>query len=294
MKNPIVCIPNVSEAKNFKIVKKLARTIEDSDGAKLVDLNTDIDHNRSVFTILVETKNVIDVLSKFYNEASSQIDIREHRGEHPRIGVVDVMPLVSGGKFKSFKLQPLAKELAACVAHNLSIPVFLYQDSATNEQNKSLAKIRAGGLQKLAQRLKTQKIVADFGPQKLNLTFGATVIGVRGVLIAFNIKLDTQKISIAKMIAKAIRESSGGMPYVQAIGISLKSWGVCEVSCNLLNYKATTIYDVFVRVCSLAKQLGVPTIGSQIIGVPPRDVFARGNKSRLRLLETQKVLEDFI
>ena len=290
MKNKILTIPNISEAKNRKKIFLCSEYFRKNKDVQLIDVDSDIFYNRTVFTLLLDKEKALNILFHFYKIVRNEINIYNHAGEHPFLGAIDVMPFVVSKNLESVNI--LIKKLGKQIDEKFKIPVFLYEKSAQIQQNSSLAQIRRGGIHNLKKRLYRGEITPDYSCKTLHPSFGATVIGARGVLVAFNLILDTKRVKIAKRIANIVRETGGGLKQVRAIGVKTESF--VEVSCNLLNYKITSIYELFDKVKRIAQDYGTRIIFTKIIGIPPKDIFTGGNISSLLLRnKNQKVLEDF-
>ncbi len=277
-------IPNISEGRDKEVIKKLILSItslENNYKVKLVNYSSDVDHNRTVFTIIGDSIGIEEASITLCREATLLIDLNKHQGVHPRIGAVDVMPYVPLEGISVEKCVELSKKIAKRIAENLSIPVYLYEESATKKEHKNLANIRKGEFESLDSKLLIDK--PDFGPSIKHPTFGATVIGVRKYLIAFNINLDTIELSIAKKIAKMIRESSGGFKCVKAIGLFLESKGCCQVSINFTDYNVTNLFIVFDKVKEEATKNNINIINSELIGLIPLDAITSLVKDYLKL-----------
>ena len=265
----IECIPNVSEGRRADVVEKIASAVRDTPGVRLLDFSSDVSHNRSVLTFVGDPDAVKRATLALFDVAVQLIDLRMHRGEHPRLGAVDVVPFVPIEGVTMEQCVALARDVAASVAERFGVPVFLYEEAATNPARKNLEDIRRGEFEGLEQKMRTPDWIPDFGPPRPHLSAGATVIGARMPLIAYNINLNTNRLDVAKKIAAAIRHSSGGLRYVKAAGFMLEDRNVAQVSMNLTNYQKTPIFRVFEIVKREAERHGVSILESEIVGLVP-------------------------
>ncbi|HET9209345.1 MAG TPA: glutamate formimidoyltransferase, partial [Thermoanaerobaculia bacterium] len=240
---PLECVPNVSEGRRPEVVARLAAAASSVPGVRLLDLSSDPDHNRSVLTLAGEPEGLHQGLLALYEAAVAEIDLTRHEGVHPRIGAVDVVPFVPLGDTPMEAAAAAANRLAPVVARRFGLPVYLYERAARRPERRLLANIRGnsrrGGLEGLAARLADPAWAPDFGPARPHPTAGATVIGARFFLIAFNAVLATSDVGIARAIAVQVRESGGGLPAVRAMGVHLASRGLAQVSMNLVDYRRT-------------------------------------------------------
>jgi len=265
----IECIPNISEGRRPEVIAALADTIRAVPHVRLLDHSSDASHNRSVFTLVGDAAGVEQAVLALFERAIADIDLRTHRGEHPRLGAVDVVPFVPIEGVTMAECVALAKKVAAEVAQRFGVPVFLYEDASTNPARTNLEDIRRGEFEGLAAKMAGPGWAPDFGPATPHATAGATVIGARMALIAYNINLATDRIDVAKKIAAAIRYSSGGYRYVKAAGFKLEERGIVQVSMNLTNYEKTPIFRVFETVKREAARYGVSILESEIVGLVP-------------------------
>ena len=269
MKQIIECVPNVSEGRDQEKISELIKEVVSTEGVKLLDYSSDKDHNRTVITFVGDKEGVKEAAFKLIKKASEIIDMRYHKGEHPRIGAVDVVPFVPVKNVTMEECVQIARELGERVGKELNIPVYLYEEAATTPERKNLENIRRGEYEGFFEKIKQPEWKPDFGPSEMNPKSGATVIGARNFLIAFNVNLGTNDIEIANKIAKAVRFSSGGYRYVKAMGVELKERGIVQVSMNLTDFNKTPIYRVFETIKAEASRYGVNVVGSEIIGLVP-------------------------
>lgn len=268
--NPIVeCIPNFSEGKRQSVIEAIADSIRAVDGVRLIDYSSDTSHNRSVFTFIGSPEAVKEAAFVSCKTASKLIDMTQHKGEHPRMGATDVIPFVPIKDITEAECIALSQELGEQIAAELDIPVFLYESSATRPERKNLATIRKGQFEGMAQKLKDPDWAPDYGSPRPHPTAGVVAVGTRFPLIAYNVNLDTPDIAIADKIARLIRERSGGLVNVRAIGVMLEEKNIAQVSINMINYEKTALYRAFEMVKMEARRYGVNVIASEIIGLTP-------------------------
>ena len=267
---PIIeCIPNVSEGRRAEVVDAIATTIRGVPGVRLLDYSSDASHNRSVFTMAGDRAPLKAAIIAMYEQALAKIDLRTHQGEHPRLGAVDVVPFVPIEGVTMEACVALAKDVAQDVASRFGVPVYLYEEASTNPARKNLEDIRRGEFEGLGAKMRSEGWAPDFGPAAPHETAGASVIGARMPLIAYNINLNTNRVDVAKKIAAAIRHSSGGYRFVKSAGFELKDRGIVQVSMNLTNYEKTPIFRVFETVKREAERYGVQILESEIVGLVP-------------------------
>lgn len=282
----VECVPNFSVGKCRRRLNILKKTIESIDEVKLLNFEGDKDHKRSVFTFIGEPKKVIEAAFKATKAAAEIIDITKHKGVHPRIGATDVIPIIpiKGITFK--ECIKLANKLGKRIGTELKIPVFMYEKSAKSSERKNLAATR---------KTNTHLVTPDYGP-KTPGTAGSTMVGVRNILVAFNVNLKSTDIEIAKTIAKEIRESSGGLKHVKALGFYLKSRKITQVSMNLTNYKTTPPLKVYKLIEKLAKNHKTNVLESELIGLAPLDSLPKDPKKSIKLVNftPQKILNPYI
>jgi len=265
----IESVPNFSEGRREDVVKEIIAEAEKYQGVWILDWSMDPDHNRSVVTMVGKPEPLLEALFDMVKKASELIDMRKHRGEHPRMGATDVVPLVPIMGTTMKECVEYSKELGKRIGEELKIPVYLYERSATKPERENLANIRKGEFEGFFEKIKDPEWQPDFGPSEVHPTAGVTAVGAREFLIAFNVNLGTDNIDIANKIAKAVRHISGGFRYVKAIGVELKDRGIVQVSMNLTNYKKSPIFRVFEVVKREAERYGVPVVGSEIVGLVP-------------------------
>ena len=270
MSQLIECVPNVSEGRNPEVVEALWEAIGAEPGVVRLDRSTDASHNRTVFTFAGDAKAVRGAVLRLFEATLARVDMRQHRGEHPRMGAVDVVPFVPIRGCDTAFCVNLAKEVGAAIAERFGVPVFLYAEAAQSPERKVLASIRKGEFEGLAQKLAKPEWQPDFGHAAPHPTAGAVAFGARPFLIAYNLQLDTDKLPVAQAIAKAVRASSGGLQNVQAMGVFLEDRKCAQVSMNLLNFEKTPIHRVHELVKAEAARFGARVIDSEIVGLVPQ------------------------
>ena len=290
----IECVPNFSEGRNPETVRALASSIRAVPGVFLIDEEMDYDHHRAVLTFVGAPDAVGEAAFHVTRIATDLIDLRSHHGGHPRVGATDVVPLVPIHGVTMEECIALAGRVGERIGHELQIPVFLYERAATTSERINLEAIRRGGLEGLNFRMQTDAAWApDFGPPRLHPSAGATVVGARPVLVAYNVNLQTRDLTVAKAIAKTIRLSSGGLPSLKALGIELGSRRLVQVSMNLTNFEETPIHAAFEAVKREAEQRGVQIAGSEVIGLIPRRALDLASAYFLKLerFDLTRILE---
>jgi glutamate formiminotransferase len=262
------CVPNISEGRDQGKIASIAEEVKKHEGVKLLDFSSDKDHHRSVFTFVGEPEAIKDAAFSLAMRAIDLIDMKEHKGGHPRLGAVDVVPFVP--------IQGVKMEEAVQIAHEFGkglgrrgIPIFFYEEAATQAERKDLPSIRKGEYEGLQEKLKDPRWKPDEGPDQFNPKSGATIVGARFPLVAYNVNLKTMDLSLAKEIAKKVRFKDGGFPHVRAMGVDLKEKGLVQVSMNLTNYRVTNIPKVYEFIKREAFEKGVEIEGSEVVGLIP-------------------------
>jgi glutamate formiminotransferase len=267
---PIIeCIPNVSEGRRADVIERIAGAVRGIAGVRLLDYSSDASHNRSVFTLTGDAEPLRLAVLALFEQATAAIDLRTHRGEHPRLGAVDVVPFVPIEGVTMDACVALAKIVGAEVAERFGVPVYLYEEASANPLRKNLEDIRRGEYEGLAAKMASPLWAPDFGAAAPHPSAGASVIGARMPLIAYNINLNTDRVDVAKKIAAAIRHSGGGLRYVKAMGVKVDDRNLAQVSMNLTNYEKTPIFRVFELVKREAERYGVSILESEIVGLVP-------------------------
>lgn len=290
----VECIPNFSEGRNAEAVEKILAPIRTTPGVKLLDYSMNEDHNRSVVTFIGEPAAVQTAAFEACKAAMTVIDMEKHHGGHPRIGATDVIPFVPISGMTMADCVELSRGLGARISSELGIPVYLYEEAATRPERRDLAHIRRGQYEALKAEIGTNpERQPDFGCPALHPSAGATVVGARMPLVAFNVNLGTADLEIAKRIAKMIRARDGGFMHVKAMGVRLEQRGIVQVSINMVNYQRTSLYRVFETIEMEARRYGVPVVGSEIIGMVPMDALMDAAEYYLRLegFDRSQVLE---
>ena len=290
----IECIPNVSEGRRTDVVEGLAAALRSDPGVRLLDYSSDASHNRSVFTLVGEAAPLKTAILALFARAASEIDLRTHRGEHPRLGAVDVIPFVPIEGVTMADCVALARDVGATVAAEFGIPVYLYEEASADPQRRNLEDIRRGEFEGLSTKMATAGWQPDFGPAQPHPSAGASVIGARMPLIAYNINLNTDRLDVAKKIAAAIRHSSGGLRYVKAMGVKVEDRNLAQVSMNLTNYEKTPIFRVFELVKREAERYGIAILESEIVGLVPSAALVSSAEFYLQLgrFSAAQVLEN--
>lgn len=265
----IECVPNISEGRRLDVVAAIADSLRAVPGLRVLGVQSDATHNRSVLTLAGNAAALAIGVPKLFEGAIAAIDLRTHTGEHPRMGAVDVVPFIPIEGATMAECVELAKTVAAEVATRWAVPMFLYEEASSNAARKNLEDIRRGDFEGLAQKMAQPAWAPDYGPSAPHPTAGATAIGARMPLIAYNINLATDRLDVAKKIASAVRMSSGGLRFVKAMGIPLEDRGIVQVSMNLTNYQKTPIFRVFDLVQREAARYGVQVLESEIVGLVP-------------------------
>jgi glutamate formiminotransferase len=273
MNKILECVPNFSEGRDLDKVEKIISPFRGKQDVKLLDYESDKDHNRSVITVVGEPEAVKDAVVEATGIAVKLIDLNHHTGQHPRMGAVDVVPFIPIKNVTMDDAIALSKEYAKEAAEKYNLPVFLYEKSATSKIRENLANIRKGQFEGMAEKLKQPEWTPDYGPHAPHPTAGVTAAGARMPLVAFNVNLDTDNIEIANKIARNVRYINGGLRFVKAIGVELKERGIVQVSMNMTDYTRTALYRSFELVKIEARRYGVNVIGSEVIGLVPMEAL---------------------
>jgi len=293
----VECVPNFSEGRRKDVIEAIVAESRKF-RVKVLDVESDADHNRTVLTFVGGPEAVKEAALAVSAKAIELIDLNKHEGQHPRMGAVDVVPFIPISEVTVHECVQLAKDFGREFAARFNVPVFLYEQAATRPDRRNLADVRKGQFEGLREEIgKNPDRIPDFGPNKIHPTAGATAIGARQILIAYNVNLDSRDVGIAKQVAKQVREKDGGLPAVKALGFELKDRGMVQVSMNMVDYKTTPLFKAFERIRSLATQYGVEVQGSEIVGLVPMDALADTaefylklrNFNRKQILETRLV-----
>ncbi len=273
MRKTVECVPNFSEGRRRQIVDAIVESIASVRGVRVLDVEMDADHNRSVVTFVGRPPVVEEASFRSIEKAAGLIDMDEHQGEHPRIGAADVIPFVPISGVSMEECIEMARRLGERVGRELNIPVYLYEKAATRPDRVNLADVRRGEYEALKEEIAIEPYrEPDFGPRHLGKA-GASVIGAREPLIAYNVYLDTNDLKIAQAIARAVRHSSGGLRYVKALGLWIEERGLVQVSMNLTNYRRTPVHRVFELIRREARRHGVNVVSSEIVGLIPQEAM---------------------
>ncbi len=292
MSEIIECVPNISEGRNKEVIEEIIENLKKRD-VKLLDYSSDTDHNRTVITFAGDITKVKQGAVQVARDAVRLIDLRHHKGTHPRMGAIDVIPFIPISGITMKECVELSREVAREIAEDLNLPIYLYAESATRESRKALPSIRKGEFEGFSEKIKNPDWVPDFGPSEIHPSAGVTAVGAREFLIAYNINLNTKDINIGKKISRSIRESSGGLQYVQAKEMYLEDKGCVQISMNILNYKKAPIYRAFEIVKMEASRYGVNIIESELIGLMPMRAVLESFAFYIQLpeLTEQQILE---
>jgi len=289
----IECVPNFSEGRDSKKIAAIARVFKSFPSVRLADFSGDADHNRSVFTFLGKPEDVLEAALAACGTALKLIDMREQAGVHPRLGAVDVVPFIPLGKAKMKDAVDLAHAFGHQLYERFGVPVYFYGHAAMVPGRKELADVRHGGYEALQSKMINPDDAPDVGKPEFNAQFGATVVGAREPLVAYNINLISDDLRLVRNIASQIREKNGGLEYVRAIGVILKSRGIAQVSMNLTNCKKTPFKIIYDQVEKLAAERGIEILESELIGLVPKCAFAGTKPEYLQLkdFDKQRLLE---
>ncbi|MGM0414831.1 MAG: glutamate formimidoyltransferase [Bacillota bacterium] len=294
MKKLVETVPNFSEGRDQDKIDAIVKPFQETDGVKLLDASADKDHNRLVVTAIGTPEAVEKAIYDSTKIAIDEINMEKHEGEHPRMGAVDVIPFTPVKNIEMEETKELADSVAQKLSDDFNLPIFMYEESAKNEKRRNLAKIRKGQYEGMKEKIKESEWKPDYGPSEIHSTAGATAVGARMPLVAFNINLDTDKKEIADKIARKIRHSGGGLRYCKAIGIDLKDKGIAQVSMNMTNFKGTSLYQVMEMVKFEAERFGVNVIGSELIGLLPSEALFDVAEYYLKLddFELDQIIEN--
>lgn len=278
MQKIVQCVPNFSEGRDLKKVEEIVEPLKNQEGFKLVSYEPDSDYNRTVVTLLGDPEAMIKPLIQFIQKAVELIDMNQQKGEHPRMGAVDVLPFIPITDITMEECVDIAHKIGKKIAEETSVPVFTYAEAAQETSRKKLPNIRKGEFEGMKNKIKEPKWAPDYGTSEIHPTAGVIGVGARLPLIAYNIDLATDDIEIAKKIAKAIRGSSGGFKHIQAGPVFLDERGHVQVTMNILNYKQNPIYRIFETVKMEAKRYNIEVPSSEIVGLVPKDTIIRSLK----------------
>lgn len=284
MERIVECVPNFSEGRDREVVALLAEAVESVAGALVLGTHVDEDHNRSVITFVAPPETIVEAAARVVARAAQLIDLRRHAGQHPRMGACDVLPLIPVRGVTIEECVALAHEAGRRIAHELSIPVYFYESAALRPDRTNLADVRRGGFELLRTEIATvPERAPDAGAAAVHESAGACIVGVRPLLIAYNVNLKTNDLSVAKRIAREVRARDGGLLHLKALGFELASRGVVQVSMNLTSYEQTNLHHAFEAVRREAERLGVEVLGSEIVGLVPQAALDRAASHFLQL-----------
>jgi glutamate formiminotransferase len=278
VKLPLESVPNFSEGRDPATIASLGEAL--SQGADLLDVHVDPDHNRSVFTLVGDDTTLVEALLRGVDVARQRIDLSRHEGAHPRIGAADVVPIVALNPTDRERAEDCALRVAERIGAELGLPVFLYGDSAPG---KGPAFFRRGGPTELQRRIDAGELAPDFGPGRLDERAGGVIVGARRPLIAFNVNLSTDDVEIARAIAAVVREKGGGFPGVRALGLQLPRAGHAQVSMNVEDYEAAALHEIVARVAAEAHERGAEVSGTELVGLMPAGAAAAAAGAMLRI-----------
>lgn len=293
----VECIPNISEGRNMEVVEAVLNEVRSTPGVTLLDHSSDPNHNRTVITFLGSPEGVAEAAVKLAKKAVELIDLNKHVGEHPRMGAVDVCPFVPVKEITTEECVELSKVVAKRIWEEAGMPVFLYEDSASAPHRVNLAAIRKGQFEGMAEKVKDPQWEPDFGGPTIHPTAGTVAVGCRMPLVAYNINLSTSDITIASAIAKIIRQSSGGLACVKALGVMLEDRNIAQVSINMTNLHKTPLYRVVELVKAEAKRWGVTVVGTEVVGLTPMHALIDAAEYYLQIENfdgEKQVLENYL
>jgi len=290
----VECVPNFSEGRRPDVVEAIVAAIGSVPAVRVLDQEMDADHNRCVITFVGDRHGVAEAAFRGAEKAVELIDMTLHKGEHPRVGALDVLPFVPVAGVTMEDCVALARQVGKRIADELRVPVYLYEAAATRPDRRALPDVRRGEYEGLKVEIETNPDrKPDFGPSKIHPTAGACIVGARPVLIAWNVNLRTTDVGVARRIAKAIRESDGGLPAVRAKGFELADRGLVQVSMNMVDYRKTSLAQAFEAIRALAATEDVEIEESEIIGLVPLDALVDGATQYFKLarFHREQILE---
>ncbi len=279
----IESVPNFSEGRRPDVIEAVRGAVAASGPVRILDLSSDLDHNRSVLTLCGDPDAIRAAIEALVATCVERIDLTHHQGRHPRMGAVDVVPLIPIRGVTMAECVALAREIGRGIAERHALPVYLYEEAASAEHRRDLAAIRRGEFEGFPAKIRDPLFRPDFGPDRIHPTAGCLAIGAREFLIAFNINLATSDLEVARAVAKSIRHSSGGLRFVKAMGVMLETRGLAQVSINMTNFRQTPLHRVFEMVRSEAARYGVAIVGSEVVGLLPEEALLQAAEFFLRL-----------
>ena len=279
----VECVPNFSEGRRPEVVDAICAAAA-VPGVQLLDRTSDASHNRSVVTLVGSGEDLVEAAVRMARVAMERIDLREHTGEHPRMGATDVVPFVPVAGVTMERCVELARAAGKRLGDELGIPVFLYEAAASCPERKNLAHVREGQFEGLRERIGSDPArVPDYGPARIHPTAGATAVGARKFLIAYNVNLASNDVKLAKSIAKSIREKDGGFRCVKAMGFHLADRDLAQVSMNMTDYETTSLATVYEAIERLAGEAGVKPLESELVGLAPAAALPGDVARRIQL-----------
>lgn len=293
----IECVPNFSEGRNPETIDAIVASIQSVPGTMVLHRTSDWDHNRTVVTFAGREESVLESAIRATAVAAARIDLHKHRGVHPRLGALDVLPFIPLDGATIQDCIAIAHRAGERIWSELGIPVYFYEAAAKHAHRRRLEDVRRGEFESLRLEVHTEHGKRpDIGGPHLHPTAGAVIVGARKFLIAYNINLGTSDLTVAKEIARSIRASSGGLPAVKALGLALPSRGLVQVSMNLTDFEQTGVDTVFLEVARLAREHGIEIVESELIGLMPRHAFEQAGARLLKLkdFESQRIVENRI
>jgi glutamate formiminotransferase len=285
---PLESVPNFSEGRDAAVIKEIGRAL--AENAELLDIHTDADHNRTVFTLVGSDRELVEALVAGITVARDRIDLRRHQGVHPRIGAADVVPIVPIRPDDMERARAAALELARRIGAEVGLPVCLYGEVGAG---RGPAFFRSGGTEGLQRRIDAGELAPDFGPSRLDPSAGGVIVGARRPLIAFNVNLVGANVDAAREIAAVVRERDGGFPGVRALGLDLPSAGQAQVSMNVEDWEASALHEIVATIEREAAARGVEVAGAELVGLMPAGAAAAAAGAILRIdgFDASRLLE---
>ncbi len=290
------CVPNFSEGCDWTVIRSIAQVLEETAGVALLDYSADVDHHRSVFTFIGKPDDILAAALAAAGRAFEQIDMRAHGGAHPRLGAVDVVPFIPLGEAEMKDAVKIAHRFGRELHRRFGVPVYFYAEAALTEKRRQLADVRRGGYEALGRKIADPREAPDIGGPDFDPRWGATAVGARLPLVAYNINLASGDIHVARAIAAKIREAAGGIKHVRAIGLLLKTRNIAQVSMNLVDCRETSLKEIFDQVRDLAAAYGVDILESELIGLTPACALSKTTPEALKLRDftEDKILENHV
>jgi len=289
----VECVPNFSEGRRKEVIDRIVEPFRNGKGFSLLDHRADENHNRLVVSLAGDPKAIIDALITSAGVAFSLIDMNVHTGAHPRVGALDVVPLTPLRGVTMEECVEIAREFGKRLNEKYEVPVYFYEEAATRPERRNLENVRKGQYEGLKKAITEPERLPDIGQARLHPTAGATVVGARKFLVAFNVNLGTTRIEVAKEIAKSIRFSGGGLAHVKAIGVALEDKGMVQVSVNIVDHEKDPLYRVLELVRMEASRWGVPVVETEIYGMVPASAIYQSAARYLQVadFEPEQIIE---